>query len=339
MTRMRALTVGCRGALVVLLASGCGKDSPAGPGDTVPQPECTKAPSGRTDAHTPISVVSDWGQPVRLGPPVNSPCPEDAIEIARDGQYLYFLFTKDILENLTPSEILSRPNGTYRAKRGGGPGDFDAPVFYDLGAGIDQSLDGEPSFSPDGRQVYFHSARATNSGYQQVPPADDFLDIYVADVVDGRPGPGRNLGPPVNSIFPDGEHAIHPDGVTLYFASLRPGGLGKSDIWRSTWSGTAWSTPVDVGAPVNSAGGDLQPAFTADGDTMYFVSDRNPLIGAAIYRCARRGDGWGAPELVLKGVVGEPSLTADGRLLYFVHVLTDAQGPFDADVWFTERVP
>ena len=36
---------------------------------------------------------------------------------------------------------------------------------------------------------------------------------------------------------------------------------------------------------------------------------------------------------------GEPSLTADGRTLYFVHVLTDAVGPFDADVWLSERLP
>ena len=32
---------------------------------------------------------------------------------------------------------------------------------------------------------------------------------------------------------------------------------------------------------------------------------------------------------------GEPSLTAGGRSLYFVHVLTDAVGPFDADVWLS----
>jgi len=28
---------------------------------------------------------------------------------------------------------------------------------------------------------------------------------------------------------------------------------------------------------------------------------------------------------------------ADGRFLYFVHVLTDTQGVFDADVWYVER--
>ena len=39
------------------------------------------------------------------------------------------------------------------------------------------------------------------------------------------------------------------------------------------------------------------------------------------------------------GIVGEPSLTADGRTLYFVHVLTDGNGVFDSDVWYSERRP
>jgi Tol biopolymer transport system component len=39
----------------------------------------------------------------------------------------------------------------------------------------------------------------------------------------------------------------------------------------------------------------------------------------------------------MRGIVGEPSLTADGHRLYFVHVLTDSAGIFDADVWVASR--
>ncbi|HET7009469.1 MAG TPA: hypothetical protein VFI11_01735 [Anaerolineales bacterium] len=200
-------------------------------------------------------------------------------------------------------------------------------------------MDGELSFSPDGRRVYFHSLRADNTGYRQDPPADDFLDIYVAEVSADEAGPGRNLGSPVNSPFPDGEHALHPDGVTLYFASPRPGGLGGADIWTSTLTGGTWSEPVNLGAPINSPGDELQPAFAADGNTMYFTSNRLADVGAAIFRSARVGEGWSEPELVVRGIVGEPSLTADGSLMYFVHVLTDAAGVFDADVWYSLRSP
>lgn len=326
------------GTLVLALWVGCGVDEDPPPPECTPRPRCERAPHTRVDALEPESAVADWGPPVRLGAPINTPCPEDAIETSRDGTALYFLFTRDLLADLPAEEIFACDNATYRAARTGGPTEFGEPAFFDLGIGIGASLDGEPSFAPDGRSVYFHSLRSTNTGYQQDPPADDFQDIYVADMEAGRPGPGRNLGPPVNSPYPDGEPAIHPDGVSLYFTSRRPGGQGADDIWVARRDGTAWTDPVNLGSPVNSTANDLQPAFTAGGDTLYFTSDRGGL-GSCIYRSAREGDGWGEPELVINGIVGEPSLTADGRLLYFVHVLSDAAGLFDADVWVAPRRP
>ncbi|MBI2567850.1 MAG: PD40 domain-containing protein [Candidatus Schekmanbacteria bacterium] len=303
-------------------------------------PQCAKPPHTRVDAHTPSSAAPDWGQPVRLGAAVNTPCPEDAIEISGDGQRLYFLFTTDVLENLTPEGILSPDNSTYVSTRGAGPADWGTPALFDLGRGVDQSLDGEVSFSPDGNMVYFHSLRATNTGYTQDPPLDDILDVYAADVVGGVPGPGSNLGAPPNSEYLDGEQAIHPDGVTLYFASTRPGGEGGYDLWSSRREGSAWNVPVAVGPPINSYATEIQPTFSADGTAMYFSSDRGgPAEGMAIYRSALEDGAWSAPELVIRGIAGEPALTSDGAYLYFVHVLTDPEGTFDADIWYSARVP
>lgn len=306
-------------------------------GNDIPEPICHKETQTRVDANTPESVVDDWGAPVRIGDPINTFCPADAIEISSDGQYLYFMFTTDILENMTPAEILARSNNTYRAHRIGGPGDFDKPAFYDLGKGTEGSLDGEPSFAVDGSRVYFHSNRTANTGYQADPPVEDFLDIYSAEIINGEPQAGINLGAPVNSVYADGEHALHPDGQTLYFASWRDDAGQYPDIWKTVFNGSSWSDPINLGNPINSVFSDMQPTFTSDGDTMYYASDRNPLVGMAIYRSVRSGDSWGVPELVIKGLVGEPSLTADGQLMYFVHVLRDADGNFDADVWYVER--
>jgi Tol biopolymer transport system component len=280
-------------------------------------------------------MVADWGPPVRLGAPLGTPCPEDAAEISRDGRFLYFYFTRGILAELPPAEIFHPCHGTYRAERSGDH--FATPAFFDLGKGVDQSLDGAPSFSPDGRTVYFHSTRLLNTGWQQNPPVDDYLDLYVAELTGGEPGPAHNLGPSVNSVHPDGEPAIHPDGVSLYFTSSRPGGLGGDDLWVTTRQGADWSAPINLGPPVNTAGNELQPAFTADGDTMYFTSDRESALGSAIFRSHRAGSAWSEAEPVMRGIVGEPSLTADGHRLYFVHVLTDSAGIFDADVWVASR--
>jgi Tol biopolymer transport system component len=336
--RRTALVLLLLAAAGVLAEGGCSKSPSRPPAEVPPVPACARPAWTRADDHTPESVVADWGPPERVGASVNSPCPQDAIEISRDGQTLYFMFTPDLIENLPAEQVLSRPSGTYFVRRTGGPGDFGPPTFFNLGKGISASLDGEPSFSPDGHSVYFHSLRATNTGYQADPPTDDYLDIYVAELTANGPGPGVNLGAPVNSASVDGEAAIHPDGVTLYFASTRG---GNPDLWHSRRQGQAWSAPVQLPWPINTPADEIQPAFTADGNTMYFMSTRNPLIGAAIYRTRWDADSqsWGAPELAIKGIVGEPSLTGDGRYLYFVHVLGDAQGNYDADVWYCERVP
>jgi Tol biopolymer transport system component len=109
------------------------------------------------------------------------------------------------------------------------------------------------------------------------------------------------------------------------------------DIWTSQYDGSVWSTPTPLDSMINTSASELQPAFTNDGDTMYFVSDRSVADGPAIYRSHRVDSSWSTPQLVIRGIVGEPSLTADGQLLYFVHVLTDTLGLFDADIWYCER--
>jgi len=327
------LGIGC-----LLLSVFCGANEPTKPEPSLPpSPVCEKTDTARADDNAPTTMVADWGQPIRLGEPVNTPCPQDAIEISRDGSYLYVMYTEDVLNAMTSEQILARYNNTYRLKRIGGPDEFAEPEFYDLGKGISQSFNGELSFAADGSKVYFHSLRATNQGYLQNPPTDDYLAIYVADVIAGVPGPGRNLGPSVNSVYPDGEQALHPDGVTLFFASSRPGGSGGDDIWTSTFDGVNWSDAVNIGSPVNSWARDYQPAFTADGDTMYFASERNPVIGMAIYRSIRVGSTWNDPQLVMRGLVGEPTLTADGQLLYFVHVRSENGTAYDADIWYCMR--
>lgn len=195
---------------VVLVLGGfsCSDDSPTEATPAIPQAICEKDATTRIDLYTPQSAVPDWGNLQRVAAPANTLCPSDAIEISADGQHLYYLFTSDIIENLTTQEILSKSNNTYRSHRAGSPGEFSEPEFYDLGKGSGGSMDGELSFSPDGQRVFFHSNRAENLGYQESPPLEDFQDIYVAEIVNGVPRQAHNLGPTVNSIYPDGEHAL-----------------------------------------------------------------------------------------------------------------------------------
>ena len=132
------------------------------------------------------------------------------------------------------------------------------PGFFDLRKGTDGAADSHPRLTQAGDRAYFHSTRAENTGYLQSTPVADPMDIYVATISNGIPSPATNLGSMVNSTSMDGEMAISPDGQTLYFASTRPGGLGDADIYYSRISGSAFTTPVNIGAPINTTGSDKQ---------------------------------------------------------------------------------
>lgn len=269
--------------------------------------------------------------------PVTDCCPNDAIQISRDGRTLYFFWSPTVGGSY--EELLHAHTGTYRAERvGDDPGAFGEPTYFDLQKGVEgASIDGKPSFSPEGDLVYFHSTRADNLGYQATPPADDYLDIYVAAVSNGEPGPAINLGEPVNSVYLDGEHDLHPDGERLFLSSDRPGGLGGVDIWVSNRMGDVWSDPINLGAPINSEHWEGQPGFAADyPDTMYFASNRDGP--SSIYRSTYDGEAWSEPEMVLTGYVGEPSLVGDGSIMYFVHVLVDDEGVYGSNIWYVERL-
>ena len=65
------------------------------------------------------------------------------------------------------------------------------------------------------------------------------------------------------------------DGVTLYFSSNRPGGLGDNDIWMtkrldSTWQ--KWSDPVNLGSPINTEDWDAFFTLDAGGEYAYMSS-------------------------------------------------------------------
>ena len=85
------------------------------------------------------------------------------------------------------------------------------------------------------------------------------------------PGTSQDL----NTQYNDGCPIQSPDGLSLYIASNRPGGLGGQDIWvahRETGD-APWGTPENAGAPVNSSAADFCPT-PLNGKVLYFVSAR-----------------------------------------------------------------
>ncbi len=112
-----------------------------------------------------------------------------------------------------------------------------------------------------------------------------------------------NLGPVVNSSALDANAGLSPDGLTLYFVSARTGGLGDNDIWMSHRQCVPcdWETPVNLGAPINSAAIEGAPTVSDNGQMLFFFSTRPGGFGSADIYVSHRistgadGDVWGDP--------------------------------------------
>ena len=89
-----------------------------------------------------------------------------------------------------------------------------------------------------------------------------------------------HLGSGVNSSANDMAPALSKDGLSLYFQSNRPGGLGRTDLWVSQRADpeAPWEAPVRLEFPINTEFTEGGPVFSRDGHWMFFNSDR-PVDG------------------------------------------------------------
>ncbi|MGA2824373.1 MAG: OmpA family protein [Bacteroidales bacterium] len=130
----------------------------------------------------------------------------------------------------------------------------------------------QPSISADGKTLYFISDRSGGFGG---------YDIYRSVKNDnGEWGTPINLGPTINSTGNEKSPFIHPDGKTLYFSSDGWLGLGGYDIFYSRLKddGT-WSTPVNIGYPINSPDDEVGFFVSTDGQKGYFASNKLKGVG------------------------------------------------------------
>ncbi|WP_374948168.1 OmpA family protein [Mucilaginibacter sp.] len=98
--------------------------------------------------------------------------------------------------------------------------------------------------------------------------------------------------------FNEGAQSISQDGRYLFFTGCnRPDGLGRCDIYISQKKGNDWGKPFSLSAPLNTSGWEAQPSISADGRTLYFVSNRKGGYGGYdIWKSRLTEKGWGAPE-------------------------------------------
>jgi outer membrane protein OmpA-like peptidoglycan-associated protein/tetratricopeptide (TPR) repeat protein len=143
--------------------------------------------------------------------------------------------------------------------------------LVDLGSNIntDDNWESQPSLSGDGKTLFFVTVRPGNLGYDINQPSHDiFMSKRNAD---GTWGPAKPLPASINTRDQEKAPFMHSDSHTLYFASSGHKGVGGMDIYYCQMNADgSFSTPKNIGVPINTDGDELGIVVTADGEVAYF---------------------------------------------------------------------
>lgn len=205
------------------------------------------------------------------------------------------------------------------------PVDFQPRLVKGISTPADEYL---ATISPDQRAMYFtrRSAKVVrNSGPAMTKRmVEEFCRATRngEDFEAGAPMPS-----PFNTSYNEGGPSITGDNTELYFTVCEDlDGYKNCDIYYTELDEFGyWITPRSVGDHINRRDSwESQASVTANGDYLYFTSDRKTGVGGLdIYRCKKLADGtWSDPELLPTTVntpkdEKSPFIHSDSRTLYF----------------------
>ncbi len=223
---------------------------------------------------------ADWEPAQNLGPGFCTTGDEFGVELSPDAHWLFFC--SDGLPDAKGNNL-----NIFVAFRSDTADNFGWGLPANLGKGINgDHLNCDPTVfvDPETGVTTLYFARLNK-------PGQGDWDIYVSTLQpDGTFG-NAVLDPELSSRYRDTHPTVRRDGLEVIFSSNRPGSLGGIDLWVSTRATThdKWSTPVNLGAGVNTPYDDRAPYLSDDGLTLIFSSDRpGGLGGTDFYMISRK---------------------------------------------------
>ena len=106
---------------------------------------------------------------------------------------------------------------------------------------------GHPALTKDGNTMYFVS---------DMPGGAGGTDIWMVKKENGKWGTPVNMGSQINTSFNEMFPSVYHDTV-LYFSSQGHKNLGGLDVFSASKNATGWSSPVNLGYPLNSSQDDF----------------------------------------------------------------------------------
>ncbi|HLO57833.1 MAG TPA: OmpA family protein [Bacteroidales bacterium] len=194
-------------------------------------------------------TLHGWSSPVNITPQIQSDGDQYVTSVSYDGMTLYLTREDPFNSDIFVSHFI---NGVWSKS---------VPV---AGTNVNTKFwESHASVSKDGSTLFFTSNR--KGGYGE-------MDIYKSvRQTDGNWGEPINLGPNVNTALNEDTPFITDNDSLLYFSSQGHENMGGYDIFVCKTAPDGWSSPENIGYPVNTTDDDLF-FYPWNNDHVAFVS-------------------------------------------------------------------
>jgi len=194
-----------------------------------------------------------------------------------------------------------------------------------------------PSITADGQILMF--TRQLAKVREGDPFGRELLqeDFYISKLTDDGWGESIDAGMPLNTSSNEGAQTLSSNGSYMYFTACgRREGLGSCDIYFSAFRESEWSAPYNLGPPVNSTAWESTPSINAEGNMLFFSSNRPGGKGRRDlwYSVITESGTWTTPVnlgdmINTDGDEMSPFIHFDGKTLYFASDGHPGMGGFD----------
>ena len=136
---------------------------------------------------------------------------------------------------------------------------------------------GNIAFSKDGKKCFYTECKNTS-------PTETHCEIYFRAKENGKWTVAKKLSDNINmadfTATQPSFASVDSLGDVLFFASNRPGGEGKMDIWASVFSSDGnFGNPFNLGKKINSIDNEITPYFNDSTQTLFYSSDWHKGMG------------------------------------------------------------
>ena len=179
-----------------------------------------------------------------------------------------------------------------------------------------------PVLNADESEIIFTTRRRDGNTNENV--ADDnkpYEDIFVADLSGGKWSSAKNIGPTLNGQYSDSNLTLSYDGQLLFI--YKDDGNGDIFVSEKNKNGS-WGEPTPLPGIINSSARESSVSISADGNILYFASERPGGYGASdIYMCTKDSKGeWSrvknlGPAINTPYEEDGPNISFDGKTLFF----------------------